>query len=430
MNSYSVRLNAPANAYIGRWHNVRLYGNQSISHPYIFDRKNGHLSPYSYDEWVYDDTSESYYKTIRGGVGWSSRIQHPRMIFQPYSTNLTAQTYAIDSAYTYGSAGKAVAARYRGEAKTLSAIYYYIISKTGTVPGNDLDWEIRDDSSNTKPGSNIQSGGSGTIDITSASNAWISAASLSVSLSADTSYWACIADKSAVDASNFATVSRGDNVFTFYDSQGNDGVESTNGFSTTTTNARVMNIVWVFSDNTAIGSPFLNFTSNATSDRRGIYFSSGFTESIKFYAMTNGSAVTNLSGIEIYDSSATVPGTGALSIGSTSPMYASSGIPGYYLSTPYTFEKSTGYRVVFTFSGISNTIQYYFMGNGGDSNLALAMLGGGGWYWTRANGTTDWSNDITTGFPRLTFILENQVEIASSGSGLLIHPGMTGGIRG
>ena len=404
---------------IGRWHDTRLLGPEGWTAPYMYDRKTAALTPFvshHRDEWVYDEDTEQWYAAIRGGSGWSS-IERPLQIIPATSVGLnpSQNTTALDTAYVYGSAGDAVAVLYRDYARTVSGVYAYLVTKTGTIPGNDINYEIRD-SASSAPGTNIQSGGSGTIDISSiTAPSWISVNGLSVSLSADTEYWAVIADASAVDASNFATILRHAALFAAVQDHVNHyGMHTTDGYNTVKTVAtQVMSVILIFSDGTAIGCPWTASVAPAsTTNRRGMYFSTGFSEKIKFWGMTGNGTVSNINGLEIYPSSAGVPGTGALSIGSLIGLHnITPALIGYSLVTPYTFDKDAGYRVVFTFSASSTGLTYYNIGTGADSNLAKAMPGGGGWYYTLANGTTDWSNDVTTGMPRSFMIFENQVAV-------------------
>ena len=60
-------------------------------------------------------------------------------------TSFIGSTVALSSAYTYNSAGAAVAGRVKlPSAKTVSSVYAYLSAKTGTIPGNNIDYEIRD----------------------------------------------------------------------------------------------------------------------------------------------------------------------------------------------------------------------------------------------------------------------------------------------
>jgi len=402
-----------ANQIIGRWHDVRLYGPQGTSAPYIFDRRNGYLTPHRRDEWVYDDETEQWFAAVKGGAGWSSDLQHPRIGLLGPSGSITSSTFALNVQYVYGTSGRAVGMRIKlSAAKTVSAVYAYLDSKTGSP--TTLDWEIRNSTSNA-PGSTVL--GSGTVNISGVTApSWISASSLSIALSANTEYWLCWGNTLSDAATNTGTVWSGNGFYiSRVDHSNNDGLNTTGGFgSGNTVQTRVPTLVIGFNDSTAIGSCFtVNTTVASDTNRRGMYFSTGFTEQLKFWGfLTSGSQLTNGSGLELYDSTATVPGTGALSIGTVHVAVQGGNSNGYYLATPYTFAKNLGYRVVYTFSGVTTAPGYWDIGTGADSVLAQAMLGGGSWYYSRANGTTNWNNDVTTGFARADLIIENQVAVA------------------
>jgi len=403
-----------ANQIIGRWHDVRLYGLQGISAPYIFDRRTGGLAPHQRDEWVYDDETEQWYAAVKGAAGFRSSLEHGRLalLSSMANLNISGTTFALNTQYTYNSAGRAASMRIKiNAAKTVSSVYAYLDSKTGSP--TTLDWEIRDSTGSPGvPGSTVV--GSGTVTISGVTApSWISASSLSVSLSADTEYFLIWANTLSDAATNTGTIWTGNLLFTSpLDYGGSDGMTTTDGFAADRTRlARVPPMVIGFNGSTAIGNPLISNTTPASdTNRKGLYCSTGFTEQLKIFGLASTGLLTNSSGFEIYDSSATVPGTGALSIGTVNAMPGSTGVVGYYLSTPYTCVKNVGYRFVFTYSGNSNTPSYHDIGTGADSVLASALLGGGGWYFSRANGTSNWGNDVTTGFPRVSLIIENQVE--------------------
>ena len=415
-----------AHHYTGRWHDTRLLSAQGYSAPYVFDRRTGQLTPHHRDEWVYDERTAKLWPVIRGGAGVSAQ-QNPRLRLGLIGLAAGAlTTTALNTAYTYGTGGIALAGRWIGPAKTLSSLYCYLTAETGSA--TTLNWSVRNSTTSSIPDTTLL--GSGTINPTGlvGSPSWFGATGLSVSLSADTDYWMIWADADA-DGSNFYTMGRYAGLFNTAegDYPGRNHLRTTTGFASgNTTEARLSLIAWGFSDSTSAGTalqPAAAFAS--TSDRRGIHLNSGFTEQIKFFGMIAHGTITNLSGLEIYTNAATTPGTGAESIGSVAPLRYSGGIQGYYCSTPFTLAKETGYRIVFTFSGNSTTLNYYPIGTGADSVLAGTMMGGGGWYTAQANGTTDWRTlidgsgiSLTYTFPRVIVLLENQVAVAGGGGGI------------
>jgi hypothetical protein len=84
--------------------------------------------------------------------------------------------------------------------------------------------------------------------------------------------------------------------------------------------------------------------------------------------------------------------------------------------TSPTLAKAAEYRVVFTYSASATTPRKLSIGTGADANLRAARMGGGGWYWAQANGTTNWANDDSNGVPQVGLIIEDQVAVAGGGS--------------
>ena len=418
-----------ASQYQSRWSEVRLLSARGLSAPYIFDRKaGGSLTPYCRDEWVYDEVTAQLWPAIRGGSGWNS-VGHPRWgLGVPSLPSPVGVTQAFSTAYVNAGdgtgAGGSVAQRYKGDAKTLTSAYCYISAKTGTV--TTLNYQVRNDNSNLPTGS-ILCGGSGTINPDAwAAAGWWGASGLSVSLSADTPYWLVWGDADS-DGSNFVTLWHHATVFSTERDFGNqDALRTSAGYASG--NTAVLNVgsmVLGFADGLAAGNPLVTvvaFTNNQ--NRRGFHFNSGFTEQLKIRGLIVHTNVAGISGIEVYDNNATVPGTGALATG-TNTFVQSTNIYGAYLSTPYTLAKETGYRVVFTF-GSNSTTNYYSIGTGADVVLASAMQGAGGWYTAQANGTTAWYTQIDGSgislaytFPRMALIVEDQVAVVPRGGTLL-----------
>ncbi len=109
----------------------------------------------------------------------------------------TPATTNMNSAYTYGSAGAAVAYQFILEADGTLTDFHFLVSAingTGSADGN-INWELRSGfgAANYKPGSTLVS--SGTIAVSGlAANTWASVTGLSVSLSAGVWYHLIFAD--------------------------------------------------------------------------------------------------------------------------------------------------------------------------------------------------------------------------------------------
>ena len=110
-------------------------------------------------------------------------------------------------------------------------------------------------------------------------------------------------------------------------------------------------------------------------------------------------------------------------------MYAGGGstLGGFLFGTPPTLAKATQYRLVFTYGSATALPRKLTIGTGADANLKAAMLGGGGWYWTEANGTIDWSNDDTASWPQVAVVIEDQIAVAGGGGGVISRSLIAGG---
>lgn len=408
---------------IGRWERVRFLNHRGLSAPFVLDRKWKSFKPYYNADWTYIE--DVWLPTIRGG-SFNSVTQSPTFRFGMFNTAAGTQTtVALNSTYTFGSAGAASGGRWRlPVAKTLNNLYFYVVSYTGTAANvSSLLVELRNDSSNA-PGSTVHA--NQTKDPASATG-WINCSGLSYAASADTTYWLSVAEDSYNGTDSATVLTRMSNV-----AEGIDGLynysrfgatDTANGWSTTTMRANTMSMVATFSDGTSIGDPFSAAgTAANNTERRGFYIG-GFTETIKILGMIPGAGSNNISALELYDS-VTAPGGSVLATGNTQTLGTTHLVSGFLFETPPTAAKATVYRLVFTYSAAATSSpRKITIGTGADANLRAAMLGGGNFYWAQANGTTNWNNDDNTGFPQADMILVDQVEVAASGGGPLIGPG-------
>jgi hypothetical protein len=64
-----------------------------------------------------------------------------------------------------------------------------------------------------------------------------------------------------------------------------------------------------------------------------------------------------------------------------------------------------------------------------EANDMIAWIGPDATYhWTEHDGTS--YTDVTTRLPQISMLISDITEPSGGGGGLLVHPGMTGGIRG
>jgi hypothetical protein len=417
-------------AYLSRYIRTRLLGQsqpiEGISAPYILDRRTGHLSPYNHHDWQYL-ADIGYAPAIYGGAGNLNSLSYPRFYLGTRSNATTGSTnVTLSNNYTYGSAGNASGGRFRFlAARTITNIYFNVSAYTGTAANvDDILVELRNDTSNL-PGSTVHASQSKNP---SSATGWINCSGLNFAASADTSYWVSVADPDGNATDNAQVLSRMGAGVDVDDLLVCDkmAADSTNGWSTATIRSAPSSIVLGFDNGQGFGTPITSIVgSSSSTNRRGFYFQSGFTETLSCLGLIMPGGSANLSAVELYDSSATVPGTGVLATGNHQ-VFAGGGstIIGYFFNTPPTLAKATGYRLVYTFSSNTALPRKMSIGTGSDSVLRSAMLGLGSWYWAEANGTTNWSNDDNTSIPQASFLFEDQIEVASSsGGGPLIGPG-------
>jgi hypothetical protein len=393
-----------------------------LSAPYILDRKTGHLTRYNHHDWHYL-ADHGYAPAIYGGSGNLNSLSYLRFMLGTRSNATTGSTnVTLSNNYTYGSAGNASGGRFRFlAARTVTNLYFNISSYTGTAANvNDILVELRNDTSNL-PGSTVHA--SQSKDPASATG-WINCSGLSFAASADTSYWVSVADPDGNATDNALILSRigaGIDVddYLICDRMSAD---STNGWSTGTLRSNPSSIVIGFDDGQGFGTPITSIVgSTSSTNRRGFYFQSGFTEKLLCLGMLMPGGSNNLSSVEYYEGSSTTPGTGATVGNHQVFVGGSSTIAGYFFNTPPTVPKATAHRLVFTFSSNTGAPRKQSIGTGADSVLRSAMLGQGSWYWAEANGTTNWSNDDTNSTPQCTFLFEDQIEVATGGS-VLVQP--------
>lgn len=388
----------------GRWLKVRELGAFGWGRPYMIDRKWGRVVPHSESGEWWKSKDGIWVPTIRGGAGYSYRgVPRPLLWYADVSSFNNFSQNTLSNNYTAGSAGTAIAARhYNGPADTLQDIYCYI---PGAVTGTPTFlWEVRTNNVN-KPDTSGAAVASGTFSPTGTS--WNKIAGVNVSLSANTVYWIIIAAQSA-DGSNKADIQRsvfGDNSGTSIYSQWANGFTSNGWIGASVFNAWA-SICATFTSGKVMGCPYVTQTGASSTNRRGIRIGS-IDPHIGIAAMVGASGA--LTGTDLAEIWLDANGPGG------SPDYASdlqmltdvSSIAGYMFGTPRTIPVGSTARAVFRYSGGGTTPIKMNIGTGADANLRKMMFGEGAWYWAQANGTSDWSNDDTNGFPQMHLLTED-----------------------
>lgn len=327
-------------------------------------------------------------------------------------------TVALDSAYTYNSAGDAIGSRIViPSTKTLDTVYAHVTSYTGTAANvNDLLIELRDnDAANIKPGSTLHD--SISVDPASATG-WIAFPGFTFSMVGGTPYWTVFADPDG-NGTDFATATRNQGVtFSEMESYIRYSGSVTNGFSSGTvafSANRVPVVVWKMSDSTVFGCPYTAVsTSSNTQNKKGLFVSDGFSESIKIFGIVFGSAAT-MGTPTVYEGGGTLPNDSTFAAFATALSHTTSIQGG--MGPAVTFAKETPYSFVSNPTGNSTSPRKSQIGTGADATLRSAMLGGGNWYFREQGNSAanTWANDDTSSYPHCALLVEDQVEVATGG---------------
>lgn len=414
-------------SYIGRYHRVRPLGPHGWGAPYVFDRgraqQGPRLIPAPYDkgetfkgftrygEW-WRSPGGLWSPIHQGGSGPSApRTVLPRVI-QSTSLTATQTTLGLDSIYLNGVSGDAIANRLvPNDNATVSLVYFFIVSYTGTAANvNDINLELRNNSFTTGPSTTLHD--SQTKDPASATG-WIESTGWTFVVTGGTPYWLVVgdADGGIVD---FATLSRHTSLWGFVSHAADSiSVQTTDGWASVRTfNVNPSMVVVVFTNGRTLGDPFSAVAASTSStNQRGLRFIAPATVKLYGSVRHNAIAAATITGINLWADS-NGPG-GSADANGTAPLLANQvgNVPfGFAFGTPPTVTQGQSYRLVYAYGAASTTPSRLQIGTGSTASLRAAMAGGGDWYWTEANGTTDWSNDNTSEFPGMDVLVEDFLE--------------------
>lgn len=299
---------------VGRHHRVRGVGPWGITPSAVLSYPVAQGAPrlrrYRDEDWAYDARSGLVLPALRGGSGWRASAEFTSPNIGLGALTLTQTTLPLDSAYTYNSAGDAIAAMLPMPAtRTLNGVYTFITGYTGTTPANvnDLDVEVRNHGA-SKPGTTLHA--SGSINPASATG-WVVVTGLSFSMVAGTIYWAIVADADG-NGTDYATVLR--NTTSVLDLRmRSQAMQTTDGWATVITAGQAQaSLVLAFADGTAYGWPYtVAATPSNNTNRRGFNISQGFSGDCRFYGMflTQGNNLTGGSGLEVWEANSGPSGT-------------------------------------------------------------------------------------------------------------------------
>lgn len=410
---------------IGQLDRVRgwNFATDQISAPYDLDmRKSAGLCPvlrpaHGHPEWEKWRDGYYTYEWVLPGIGGAYTMIHPMSTLLPVASSTpTSQTTALNAAYTYNSAGPAVALRLLPLSNfVIDNIYYYIsVAANGTQASiTDINFELRNNNADTAPNTTLLTSGSANPNGEGTWIGWHKISPTQYTTTAGTTVWAIIADANG-GATNYATVQQSlTNTSPYSVSYAGQQMpyNTANGFSTTTVLGTSPGPCFVLENATTgevWGSSISGYANTASStNRRGCYMS--LLNSLSYRGMLCVSTVAQLSGGEVYDTS-TSPG-GATLASTTTLIKSSTGSSlGIIHLTPYATVAGVANRFVFTYSsaGTGPTKGSIGADNGYTTPLRAAKPGGVNNYYTEANGTTNWANDDQGAIAQVVWLFGDQ----------------------
>jgi len=415
---------------IGRWERVRGYrvGTGLWDPPLMLDRKWSTLSPFTCEEW-HKTHDGLWVPVLRGGAlsfpGQTLPLNFATFIPFNLAAAVSASTLQLNSAYTFNSAGDAVAARIVGQGKAVANLYYYIQAAANGTQSNidDMLAELRNDTNGVRPNvvaptlhssGNANPNGEGT---------WIGWHKIGLSAFTDTYgtiYWLIVAAGSGIadPVTDFATVhyGTGSSDVSAATRLFNGAYSTTAGFTASPTSAAAFgSLLLEYGDGVVVGWSATSLAATTSDTNRKGLRHPGFTEQIKLLG-AQGAANAVFTGLEVYNDDGTVPGGSTVASGSILVRSSAGNIMGALLSSAYTIPKATAQRVVFTMSAATSPRKTSIgTDNGYTTIMRAARPGGAGMYYAYANGTTDWTNDDQDAQPDMTLFFEDQVAVAGGG---------------
>lgn len=422
---------------IGRYHRLRawtpLY--ERLGAPLLYDTKWSALQPFGGAEWWRSPRGiwhqvQDLVRDQRGVVGLNGLSSaFPVFIGPAGDESASPETFALNTAYTAGSAGRASGhSFYCPRADTISSVYFWINAFVGTAANvNDINLEIRSDNGSIAPNTGVAALATATKDPASATG-WHQFASVNLAVSAGTRYWAIVgdADGNGTDSATLSNRNANGNTSWLI----NQSHSTTAGWTSKTLDQRTSMLVVVFASGIAVGWPFQTTVTVPNNTKQRGLLVSGFTEQLSILGACGSQAISGTGAFNVWQGSDGPTGS-PVATGSAK-IFGPGGtnLAGVMLSAPYTLAKATQYRLVL--SGSTNSIIVRAMkvgtvSSGSAADLLQAAQGKGAWYYTEERTSpNDWGNDDTTALTNLTLFVDDQVAAAGGGSGSLM--GSRGGL--
>lgn len=400
---------------IGRYIAARRFGRLGWGSPYILDCKWNRLLPRKGPEW-WRSPEGFYIPVIQGGSGLIGTNQRPRMRFGMGVSSGVVGTVHLNGNYIAGTSGPASGVRFKvGSSLTLQDLYFFIDSFVGTAANvNDLDLELR---TGTELLPNTAGAGlkdSRTYDPLSTVG-WNKTTGWTFTLVADTVYFGIVGDADGTAGDRAVTQKNYFDLINQYTAENLDwtAMHTVNGFISATIGVGCGSMVMVFTDGSAMGSPFTGSSSSTNNAlQRGLVIG-GLNGTFKLLAiiMTGGSSA-NMNGAKVY-AGATGPTGGHMAAGTTILATLGGVNQGIRFTPAPSLSSNTPYRLVFTFGGNSIVPAKVNIGTGADAGLKAAMAGGGGFYWTQevAGAPNTWGDDVAA-WPSMDILVEDIIGVS------------------
>ena len=336
-----------------------------------------------------------------------------------------ATSYALDSDLVYLTSGDAVAWRFIAPATTTVVnVWAYVSGVTGTPtsPTNDLTCHLCSPAVVARPGTSLAS----TTGTARTSAGWVKFTfSSPPSVTIGNLYFLVIGQ--GTTGANYHSILNRQNTSGGFGSRIRAYADA-NGFASAATAYATPVGAVKFGNGMIIGNPF---TSGATSWSSGTYarglYIPGFSTGIKLAGVTwEPNAQTTV--LKIYEGAVTTGGSAKYEL--TLDTYAGGGV-GMAIFAPISLQANVPYRFVIVPPSNETRPRYLIAENvasGDEADFqALMPLGGCATYdnsgsWVNYNGYADLR------YPLMGLLFDDTV--AAAGGGLLVHPGMSGGMRG
>lgn len=342
-------------------------------------------------------------------------------------TGAASSTPSLDSAFVFETSGDVFGVHFVapvGQSSATLTFYAYCTAVTGTPT---FEMEVRNEYSGSGDVNRPETTGSDLASspnsVSPTANTW-STFTCTVSLTVGSTYWIVIKNTHATPASNHAQWRYRAQLDSWV--AGNQsafrGYYTLNGFTTDPTLSPVQGSgVVKFSDGTIVGNPYISSASHASnSNSRGMRFI--FTEDVTCSGGQHNATSSALSAIMLY--------TGA---GATVASRTASALD-KALTTPVrwasvTLTGGTAYDFVTEYGSATTTGTVYDMGEA-EGSLPADVLACRPYSCAHVTGATPGSFTVDNSkLIQHGLYLDDHPAIAGGG-GILIHPGMSGGMRG